>query len=219
MQYHGTVGVFNNRKFTKKVQCKEISKLEFTQTCFIADYLYFLLVIFFLLNFKLPKGIKFSAFAMFYVICIYLLPVNWLYRFFLILLSGGVEINPGPRRSTDETFSICHWNLDSLLAYNNSKLFLQRVYIAVDKFDVICLPETCLDSTVASDDENLETTGYKLVRSGHPAKTKHGGVCLYYKTYLPLRVLDMQHLNECRNFELEIDDTLCTLVALYRSHS
>ena len=178
-----------------------------------------LLIVFFLLKPNVPKGVKFSAFAMFYVICIYLLSVKWLYRIFLILLSGDVEINPGPKRNTDETFSICHWNLNSLLAYNYNKLFLLRAYIAVHKFDVICLSETYLDSTVASDDENLEITGYNLVRSDHPANTKRGGVCLYYKTCLPLRVLDIQYLNECINFELKIGDKLCTFVALYRSPS
>ena len=46
---------------------------------------------------------------------------------------------------------------------------------------------------------------------------KRGGVCLYYKTCLPLRVLDIQYLNKCINFELKICDKLCTFVALYRS--
>ena len=65
----------------------------------------------------------------------------------------------------------------------------------------------------------MEITGYNLVRSDHPANTKRGGVCLYYKTCLPLRVLDIQYLNECINFELKIDGKLCTFVALYRSPS
>ena len=65
----------------------------------------------------------------------------------------------------------------------------------------------------------MEITGYNLVRSDHPANTKRGGVCLYYKTCLPLRVLDIQYLNECINFELKIGDKLCTFVALYRSPS
>ena len=93
--------------------------------------------------------------------------VKWLYKIFLILLSGDVEINPEPRRSTDETFSICHWNQNSLLAYNYNKLFLLRACIAVHKFNVLCLSETYLDSTIASDDENLEVTGYNLVQSDH----------------------------------------------------
>ena len=178
-----------------------------------------LLIFFFLLRPEVPKGVKFSAFAMFCVTCMHLWTVKWLYRIFLVLLSGNVEINPGPRRSTDETFSICHWNLNSLPAYHYNKLFLLRAYTAVYKFDVICLPETYLDSTVASNEENLEITGYNLVRSDRPANTKHGGVCLYYKTCLSLRVLDIQYLNECINFELNIGDKLCTFVALYRSPS
>ena len=68
-------------------------------------------------------------------------------------------------------FEICHWNLNSLLTYNYNKLFLLRAYIAVHKFDVICLSETYLDSTVASDKENSEITGYSLVRSEHPASS------------------------------------------------
>ena len=74
----------------------------------------------------------------------------------MILLSGDVETNSGTRRSTDETFSICHWNPNGLPAYNYNKLFLLRPYIAVHKLDANCLYETYLDSTVASDDENLE---------------------------------------------------------------
>ena len=102
-----------------------------------------------------------------------------------MLLSDDVEINPGRRRNTDETFSVCHWNLNSLLAYNYNKLFLLRAYIAVHKFDVMCLSETYLDSTVASDDENLKITSYNLVRFDHPASNKRE----------ELRVLDIQFLN------------------------
>ena len=154
-----------------------------------------LLIFFFLLRPEVPKGVKFSAFAMFCVTCMHLWTVKWLYRIFLVLLSGNVEINPGPRRSTDETFSICHWNLNSLPAYHYNKLFLLRACTAVYKFDVICFSETYLDSTVASANENLELTNCNLVRSDHPANTKRGGVCLYYKTRLPLTILDIQYLN------------------------
>ena len=112
--------------FIKNTKLSKISKLKFIHTCFTADHislhshsmvsLFMLLIVFFLLKPKVPKRVKFSAFAMFYVVCIYLLPVKWLYKVFLTLLSGDVEINPGPRRNTHETFSICHWNLNSLLA-------------------------------------------------------------------------------------------------------
>ena len=86
-----------------------------------------------------------------------------LYYTSMILLGGDVEINLGPGRNTNETFSVCHWNLNSLLAYNYNKLFLLKAYIEVHKFNVICLSKTYLDSTVVSDDENLEITRYNLV--------------------------------------------------------
>ena len=136
---------------------------------------------------------------MFYVICIYLLSVKRLYKTYLILLSGDVEINPGTRCGTDKTFSIYHWSFNSPLAYNYNKLFLLRTYIAVHKFDAICLSETYLESTVAPDDENVKITGYDLVQSDHAANTKRGGVCLYEKTCLRLRILDTQYLIECIN--------------------
>ena len=141
-----------------------------------------------------------SAFALFFVTCIHLWTVNWLYSPFLILLSGDVEINPGPRYNSGEFFSICHWNL-SVSAYNYTKLSSLKAFIAVHKFDIICLSETYLDSSIAPDDDNLEISGYSLVRSDHPSNNKRGGVCVYYKNFLPLRVLDIQYLHECINFE------------------
>ena len=53
---------------------------------------FMLLIVFFLLKPNVPKGVKFSAFAMFYVICIYLLSGKWLYKIFLILLSGAQDV-------------------------------------------------------------------------------------------------------------------------------
>ena len=35
---------------------------------------------------------------------------------------------------------------------------------------------------------------YNLVRSDHPSNKKRGGVFLYYKNILSLRVLDIQYL-------------------------
>ena len=104
-------------------------------------------------------------------------------------------------------------------AYNYTKLSSLKAFIAVHKFDIICLSETYLDSSVAPDDDNLEISGYSLVRSDHPSNNKRGGVCVYYKNFLPLRVLDIQYLHECINFELKIGDKLCNFVALYRSPS
>ena len=35
---------------------------------------------------------------------------------FLIFLGGAIKTNPGPISSTGQSFSICHWNLNSIAA-------------------------------------------------------------------------------------------------------
>ena len=142
----------------------------------------------------------------------------WLFSC-LIIVSGDDEVNPGPKNSVSECLSICHWNLNSISAHDYSKLFLLKAYILVHKFDIICLSETYLDSTVPLDDDNLVIFGNILIHSGHLSNTKRGGVCLYYKNYLPLRVLNISYLIECLNVELKIGDKSCTFIALYRSPS
>ena len=91
--------------------------------------------------------------------------------------------------------------------------------MSVHKFDIICISETYLDSTVPLDNDNLVISGYNLIRSDHPSNTKRGGACLYYKNYLPLRVLNISYLKQCLNFELQIGDKSGTFIALYRSPS
>ena len=36
----------------------------------------------------------------------------------ILLLSGDVEMNPGPKLIFMESFPICHWNLNSITAHN-----------------------------------------------------------------------------------------------------
>ena len=57
------------------------------------------------------------------------------------------------------------------------------------------------------------------MQSDHPSNKKGGGVCIYFKNFLPLRVLSIHYLQECINFELKIGDKLCNLISLYRSPS
>ena len=57
------------------------------------------------------------------------------------------------------------------------------------------------------------------MRSDHPSNNKCGGVCIYYKEALPLRVINVNYLNECLRFELKISKKLCNFISLYRSPS
>ena len=94
----------------------------------------------------------------------------------LLLKHGDIEINPGPKKKLAKCFSCCHWNVNSILAHN--KLSLLTAYNSTLIYDLICLTETYLDSTV--DPNNLLINGYNVLRADHPYDVKRGGVCLYY---------------------------------------
>ena len=100
---------------------------------------------------------------------------------------GDIEINPGPKKKQPKYFSCCHWNVNSLLAHN--KISLRTAYNTIHQYDVICTSETFLDSSVPLDDHNLSIQGYSLIRADHPDNVKRGGVCLYFKENLILKLV------------------------------
>ena len=136
---------------------------------------------------------------------------TYLFHVWLCLIltkrSGDIEQNPGPKPSSCQSFSICHGNLNRILAHNFIKLSLLRPYIAIHKFDVVCLSETYLNTNI-SNDNSLEVPGYNLFRADHPSNTKRGGVCIYYRNSLPLKILGIHYLQECINFEVNYVDLL-----------
>ena len=92
--------------------------------------------------------------------------LRWLY-IFLITLSWEVE----------QTLSISHLNLNSIRTHNFAKLYLLKAYVSVQKFDIYCLWETFLDSSV--DDERLEISRYYSIRFDHPTNKKRGCTCIW----------------------------------------
>ena len=85
-------------------------------------------------------------------------------------------MNPGPKPNPCHSFSICHWNLNSLAAYNYLKVSPLRAYVSMKKFVVVYLSETYLHSSYLSDDDNFYPPGYNLVRANHPSNAKKGGI-------------------------------------------
>ena len=57
----------------------------------------------------------------------------------LILLGGDIETNPDPVSSSEQYFSVCHWNLNSIAAHKYAKLSLFTAYNLLHSFDIICL--------------------------------------------------------------------------------
>ena len=81
------------------------------------------------------------------------------------------------------------------------------------------MSETCLDSSTVLGDDSLEIPGCNLVPCDQSSNTKRGGGRVYYKSYLPLKVLNMKHSQECLNIEFSIGKKICRLISLYRSPS
>ena len=172
VQYRVTVGIFNNRKLiiNLRFELSLCSKLSDNLPNYDTNYISLLFYIFFI-AFLFSKGyvskistkLYISIFLLFNILLGLLV---WLYSC-LIILSGGVEVNPGPKKSVSECLSIYHWNLNSTPAHDYSKLFFLEACISVHKFHIICLLETYLDFTVPLDDDNLVISRYNLIRSDH----------------------------------------------------
>ena len=78
----------------------------------------------------------------------------------LLRLSVDIELNSGPKPNSCKSFSICHWNLNSITSHNFIKVSLLTVYNSIHKFDIICLSETYLNSETLSNNENWNIPGY-----------------------------------------------------------
>ena len=56
-----------------------------------------------------------------------------------------------------------------------------EAYNLLYNYDLICLSETCFDSSILKRDKNFQLNGYHLIRANHPSNTKRGGVFIYHK--------------------------------------
>ena len=225
-QYRGAVGALNSRfnyfnirnsVFNRNPNVSLIASVYFAiliHFCTSLPVVSFCLIVLFRKNNETINLLA-NKILFIYMLSIYLFHV-WLCLIFT-KRSGDIEQNPGPKPSSCQSFSICHWNLNSISAHNLIKLSLLRPYITIHKFDVVSLSETYLNSTVSNDDDSLEVPSYNLFRADHPSNTKRGRVCIYYRNSLPLKILGIHYLQECINFEIMIGGKLCTFASLHRS--
>ena len=155
-------------------------------------------------------------YSYFYAACLlcHTLHLQWT-TYQTILRSGDIETNPGPEHST---FNFCSWNLNSICAYDFTRVSLIEAYNSVYNYDLIGIAETHLDSTV--DVSKLDLTGYSFLKSNHPNNVKRGGVGLYVKDTFPANSRpDMVTLPECIVCEVQLDNKKYFFAILYRSPS
>ena len=112
-----------------------------------------------------------------------------------------------------------HWNINSLSAHNYIKLSSLQAFNSIHKFDIISVNETFLNSSFSTKDPALTLKGYKLIRSDHPQDLKRGGVGVFYKETLPIKILNIFNLPECLVCEIQYQKNKCFIVSLYRSPS
>ena len=131
-----TVGIFNNWKLIINLRfelpwCSKLSNNLPNDDQNYISRLFYTFHIAFLFSkgyvSKISTKLYISIFLLFNIL---LGVVVWLCSC-LIILSGDVEVNPGPKNSVSECLSICHWNLNSILTHDYSKLFLLKAYISV----------------------------------------------------------------------------------------
>ena len=123
---------------------------------------------------KLPKMTKIAKF-------LFLCLPNLLFR------CGDIEANPG----TEYSFlTFCHWYLNGLTAQDSIKISLLQAFITRHNYNIICLLETFLNSSVQTKDARISIHGYNLIRADHPSDSKRGGVCIYYKEHILLIKID-----------------------------
>ena len=78
----------------------------------------------------------------------------------LLFCCGDIEKNPGPKYSS---LKFCHWNLNGLTAHDGIKISLLQAYIIQNNYDIICLSETFLNSSIETNDDRISIDGYNLI--------------------------------------------------------
>ena len=91
-------------------------------------------------------------------------------------------------------------------------------YNTIHKYNFICISETYLDSSVPADDRDTLINGHKLIRADHPSNNKRGGMCIYYREYLAVQLVETNYLSECLLCEVvSINNKKGYVAVLYRS--
>ena len=130
-RYRGTVGVFNNRNIAICNLChiwysqsfRNCSTFIFFNAIFICSvYLFTLQECFkpsFLSSLRAKRPTIHTCLNLILYISILVLYANHFWLDEIVLkLSGDIEENPGPKPGSNQSFSICHWNLNSISAHN-----------------------------------------------------------------------------------------------------
>ena len=77
----------------------------------------------------------------------------------LSLQHGDIETNPGLTKKKIKNLCCCHWNVNSRIAHNLTRIPHLEAYNAIDKHDFTCISETFFDSSGTEGDKNIQLNG------------------------------------------------------------
>ena len=77
------------------------------------------------------------------------------------MILRDIKENSGPKTKPDGNFFVCQWNVNSIPSHNFWKTAVLQSFVAMHKFDPICILETFLNNTYEDNDLNLN--GYSLL--------------------------------------------------------
>ena len=133
-----------------------------------------------------------------------------------IYLSKDIHTNPGPYSEFSSSFfTFCNWNLNSLSKDDFYRIHLLEAHNTVFNYDIISLCETSLDESLKVKENSLP--GYNFVSQNNPDGSKNGGVGMFYKETLPLKIRRDLSFDECLVSEINFGRKKIFFTVLYRN--
>ena len=102
-----------------------------------------------------------------------------------IILSNDIHQNPGPPFH-NSFFTFMPWNVNSIAKDNFQRVRVIEAHNSIFNYDLIAICETSLNDSIELPD--ILINDYTFVPSKNPTNTRHGGVGLFYKNSLPIKI-------------------------------
>ena len=84
----------------------------------------------------------------------------------------GYRGKPVAKTKPNDNLLVYHWNMNSIPSHNFQKIAVRESFVAMHKFDIICMSESFLNNSYEDNDLNLN--GYSFLRAEHPSNAKKG---------------------------------------------
>ena len=153
------------------------------------------------------------------IVCCYHFPFEILAIWICLMrlaLCPDIHPNPGPAQSNQFAagfLSFCNWNLNTLSKNDFSRITLLEAHNTEHNYDIISLCETSLDDKA----EVPEMTGFKFHSCNHSDGNRSGGVGIFCKESLPLKIREDLFFSACIVCELIFGHKHIFFTVLYRN--